>query len=141
MRWHERSAGIEVFDKDGSPVGVSQVAAKRVPSSSLPTLLHLAPLQAVRDTAITRCFLPAPIFLFPTLLMSALEKTALLKARPWLHMPFNTLACTAAFGLALPVSIALFPQKSTVSLLCHSSGELSTHLPQRQGSNERGSRP
>ncbi len=39
----------------------------------------------------------------------------LLRRFPRLSIPLNTLACTISFGLALPMSIALFPQKSKVN--------------------------
>jgi uncharacterized membrane protein YoaK (UPF0700 family) len=40
----------------------------------------------------------------------------LLRRFPRLSLPLNTLACTISFGLALPMSIALFPQKSKVNI-------------------------
>ncbi|KAK7496293.1 hypothetical protein BaRGS_00012458, partial [Batillaria attramentaria] len=50
----------------------------------------------------------------------ALEETALtrmtrfLKMYPRMHLPINAVVCTLAFGCALPVAIALFPQISRV---------------------------
>ena len=40
----------------------------------------------------------------------------LLRRFPRLSLPMNTLACTLSFGLALPMSIALFPQKAKVNI-------------------------
>ena len=40
----------------------------------------------------------------------------LLRRFPRLSLPLNTLACTVSFGLALPMSIALFPQKAKVNI-------------------------
>ncbi|XP_041371144.1 sideroflexin-5-like isoform X1 [Gigantopelta aegis] len=98
MRNYELSEGIEVFDKNKQTVGTSRIAAK----------------QALRDTAVTRAFLPAPILIIPSVVMTLLEKTRFLKTYPKMHLPCNALACTAAFGLALPVAIALFPQISEI---------------------------
>lgn len=45
----------------------------------------------------------------------SLHRTALLQARPRLLLPVQSLVCLAAFGLALPLAISLFPQMSEVS--------------------------
>lgn len=46
---------------------------------------------------------------------SSPRRTALLQARPRLLLPVQSLVCLAAFGLALPLAISLFPQMSEVS--------------------------
>ncbi|XP_048249379.1 sideroflexin-5-like isoform X3 [Haliotis rufescens] len=99
MRNFELSEGIVVFDQNEKMVGTSKVAAKK----------------ALKETALTRMFLPAPILIIPPIIMSALEKTKFLKKYPRMHLPCNAVVCTAAFGLALPVAIALFPQMSQVN--------------------------
>lgn len=48
-------------------------------------------------------------------LLPLLNRTALLQARPRLLLPVQSLVCLAAFGLALPLAISLFPQMSEVS--------------------------
>jgi len=98
MRFHELYEGIEVLDEKDKPIGVSQLAAKK----------------ALTEMAMTRAFLPVPILFFPPVIMLAFEKN-LLRRFPRLSLPLNTLACTISFGLALPMSIALFPQKSKVA--------------------------
>ncbi|KAK6174322.1 hypothetical protein SNE40_017625 [Patella caerulea] len=99
MRNNELSEGIEVVDKDGKVVGTSLIAAKK----------------ALKETAITRMFLPAPILVLPPIIMGLFERTKFLKTYPKMHLPINAVVCTAAFGLALPVAIAMFPQYSQVS--------------------------
>ena len=42
------------------------------------------------------------------------NRTALLQARPRLLLPVQSLVCLAAFGLALPLAISLFPQMSEI---------------------------
>jgi tricarboxylate carrier len=98
MRIHEAWEGIEVYDGKGKVVGTSKIAATR----------------AVRDTSITRAFLPAPIFLIPPLVMSYLEKKRFLQRRMFLHLPINVLVCTLSFAFSLPTAIALFPQESKI---------------------------
>lgn len=70
--------------------------------------------QALLETALTRVVLPMPILVLPPIVMSMLEKTALLQARPRLLLPVHSLVCLAAFGLALPLAISLFPQMSEI---------------------------
>ena len=45
-----------------------------------------------------------------------------MKKWPRLHLPIQVVVCTACFGLALPVSIALFPQTSEVG--CYTASSL-----------------
>ncbi|CAF1025202.1 unnamed protein product [Didymodactylos carnosus] len=97
MRFHELFDGIEVIDQNNNPVGVSKIAAKN----------------ALKEMAMTRAFLPVPILFFPPIIMMAFEKN-LLRRIPRLNLPLNVLACTLSFGLALPLSISLFPQKSKI---------------------------
>ncbi|XP_060072870.1 sideroflexin-5-like [Ylistrum balloti] len=100
MRNNELSEGIDVVDSNQKVVGTSKIAAKR----------------AVRETAITRMFLPAPILMLPPLVMSLVERTRFLKANPKYHLAVNAVVCTAVFGCALPVAIALFPQYSQIAV-------------------------
>ncbi|XP_047128127.1 sideroflexin-5 isoform X1 [Hydra vulgaris] len=99
MRSGELKDGIDVEDENGNVIGVSKIAAK----------------QAVFETALSRVFLPAPILIFPPLIMSALEKTRFLTKHRRLIFPVNVFVCTMSFGLALPFAIALFPQQSKMS--------------------------
>ncbi|CAO2605647.1 SFXN5 [Lemmus lemmus] len=101
MRYGELEEGIDVLDADGNLVGSSKIAARH----------------ALLETALTRVVLPMPILVLPPIVMSMLEKTALLQARPRLLLPVQSLVCLAAFGLALPLAISLFPQMSEGSSL------------------------
>ncbi|KAL5470683.1 hypothetical protein EMCRGX_G028688 [Ephydatia muelleri] len=100
MRNHELKEGIAVTDAEGREVGFSVIAAKK----------------AVTETAITRAILPAPILVIPPLIMTQLEKTNLFKARPRLYLPVQVVICVACFAIALPVTIALFPQTREISV-------------------------
>lgn len=100
MRHHELREGIEVVDDQGNVVGTSVVAARR----------------AVMETAITRFFLPAPILVIPPIVMTWLEKKEFLRRWPRLHLPIQAAVCTLCFGLALPVSIAIFPQTTEIGV-------------------------
>ncbi|KAL9852401.1 sideroflexin-5 [Geothlypis trichas] len=106
MRHTELEEGIDVLDTNGNIVGSSRVAAKH----------------ALLETALTRVVLPMPILVLPPIIMSVLEKTWLLRCRPRMLLPVQSLVCLAAFGLALPLAISLFPQMSEVSGVWGSQG-------------------
>uniref|UniRef100_A0A8C8RE98 Sideroflexin 5 n=1 Tax=Pelusios castaneus TaxID=367368 RepID=A0A8C8RE98_9SAUR len=98
MRHTELEEGIDVLDSNGNIVGSSRIAAKH----------------ALIETALTRVVLPMPILVLPPILMSILEKTSLLRSRPRMVLPVQGFVCLAAFGLALPLAISLFPQMSEI---------------------------
>uniref|UniRef100_A0A8C7ECK1 Sideroflexin 5 n=1 Tax=Nothoprocta perdicaria TaxID=30464 RepID=A0A8C7ECK1_NOTPE len=98
MRHAELEEGIDVLDNNGNIVGSSRIAAKH----------------ALLETALTRVVLPMPILVLPPIIMSVLEKTSLLRSRPRMILPVQSLVCLAAFGLALPLAISLFPQMSEI---------------------------
>ncbi|XP_043368746.1 sideroflexin-5 isoform X7 [Dermochelys coriacea] len=98
MRHTELEEGIDVLDSNGNIVGSSRIAAKH----------------ALIETALTRVVLPMPILVLPPIIMSILEKTSLLRARPRMVLPVQGFVCLAAFGLALPLAISLFPQMSEI---------------------------
>lgn len=98
MRRDELSQGIEVKTDSGQVVGISQIAAKK----------------ALIETAQTRVALPLPILTLPPIIMGFLNRMPWLIARPFLQIPVQTVVATAAFGFALPLAIALFPQYGKV---------------------------
>ncbi|XP_078488348.1 sideroflexin-5-like [Ciona intestinalis] len=100
MRHSELNTGIEVTDSNNQVVGVSKLAAKK----------------ALVETAMTRAFLPAPILLIPPVVMTMLERTKWFPRYPRFNLPMQAFLVTASFGLALPLAIALFPQKSKISV-------------------------
>ncbi|AWP16029.1 Sideroflexin [Scophthalmus maximus] len=100
MRHSELSEGISVLDDNGDAVGTSRAAARH----------------ALLETALTRVVLPMPILLLPPVIMSMLEKLPLLQRQRRLVLPIHSLVCLAAFGLALPLAISLFPQMSQISV-------------------------
>ncbi|KAI4546893.1 hypothetical protein MG293_003448 [Ovis ammon polii] len=112
MRYGELEEGIDVLDGDGNLVGSSKIAARHV--GHLGAQGAGGEALALLETALTRVVLPMPILVLPPIVMSMLEKTALLQARPRLLLPVQSLVCLAAFGLALPLAISLFPQMSEI---------------------------
>lgn len=100
MRIHELEEGIDVIDKQGNVIGNSKLAAK----------------YALKEMAITRAVLPIPLLLFPSLAMSYIEKSSLLKKNPRLGMPINIGLCSLSFFITLPATLAIFPQLSEVKI-------------------------
>ncbi|TKS87242.1 Sideroflexin-5 [Collichthys lucidus] len=100
MRHSELSEGVSVLDGDGNVVGTSKVAARH----------------ALLETAVTRVVLPVPILVLPPIIMAALEKLPVLQRQRRLVLPVHSLVCLAAFGLALPLAISLFPQVSQIDV-------------------------
>lgn len=99
MRRSELKNGIDVYDKDGTVVGVSQAAAK----------------QAIFQTMLTRVVLPAPLLLLPPMAMMAVGRTSFLKRYPRMRMPIETTVCVLAFVFGLPLAISLFPQEGSIA--------------------------
>ena len=136
MRFHELYEGIEVLDEKNKSIGVSKIAAKKVFS-----LFSFPAMDRLRRTNSRLwlkwrwhvLFYPYRFFSFHQWLCwpsksksSLLEDPLIVSSRillirnllrrfPRLSLPMNTLACTLSFGLALPMSIALFPQKAKVN--------------------------
>uniref|UniRef100_A0A3Q3Q3K7 Sidoreflexin n=1 Tax=Monopterus albus TaxID=43700 RepID=A0A3Q3Q3K7_MONAL len=100
MRHSELSEGISVLDNNGNVVGTSRVAARH----------------ALLETALTRVVLPMPILILPPMIMAVVEKLPLLQRQPRLILPIHSLVVLAAFSLALPLAISLFPQMSQISV-------------------------
>eukprot|EP00040_Diaphanoeca_grandis_P013162 m.66546 g.66546 ORF g.66546 m.66546 type:complete len:326 (+) comp23701_c0_seq3:146-1123(+) len=99
MRHTELTSGIHVKDADGVVRGSSQLAAK----------------QAIKDTAITRVILPAPLLIIPPMIMTAIGRfSTILKTSPRLALPIEAGVCFLAFVGGLPAAISMFPQESLI---------------------------
>ncbi|KAM6961095.1 sideroflexin-5a [Aplochiton taeniatus] len=100
MRHSELEEGISVLDNNGNVVGTSRVAAR----------------YALLETALTRVVLPMPILVLPPIIMAFLERLPLLRQHRRLVLPVHSLVCLAAFSLALPLAISLFPQMAQIDV-------------------------
>lgn len=99
MRRGELSTGVTIKDALGTDHGMSQIAGTK----------------AITEVALTRVALPAPILLFPPIIMSLYDRMARAasintKFRPIVQVP----VITACLWLALPFAIGLFPQESSI---------------------------
>ncbi|KAJ3370885.1 Sideroflexin-1 [Kappamyces sp. JEL0680] len=100
MRRKELVEGIKVQDEDGRVLGTSKTAGGH----------------AISQVAISRIVTAAPALFVPGLIMSQLERTRLLRSRPWLGIPFNLLTVSGSLLVALPFAIALFPQMASLDV-------------------------
>ncbi|ELW64034.1 Sideroflexin-5, partial [Tupaia chinensis] len=127
MRYGELEEGIDVLDGDGNLVGSSRIAARHALLETALTRVVL-PMPILVLPPIVMSMLekgPTEYSAFQSrasaeeadgggsrLQWGAPIGTALLQARPRLLLPVQSLVCLAAFGLALPLAISLFPQMS-----------------------------
>jgi len=123
MRRSEMVTGISVTDEKGNHLANSTEAATKgwlTTTSFLETTLSSFPLSlfpvAIKETALTRIVLPGPILIIPPIVMGLIEKTSLLVKRPALRIPVHAAVVTAAFGMALPLAISVFPQTSSIEV-------------------------
>ena len=98
MRMGEMSRGIKIQDENGEDMGISKKSAEK----------------AVLHTSLSRLVLSAPTFIFPGVTMYALDRMGLI---PSARAPKTVLELTVislSLYTALPLSVSLFPQKSSI---------------------------
>ncbi|XP_070696556.1 sideroflexin-4 [Pempheris klunzingeri] len=98
VRSEESETGIQVFDSNGNPVGLSKAAGDK----------------AVRETALSRAVLFGATTAVPTLLVFLLQRTRFFQRSSLLVAPFRHATVAFALGLMIPVSFSLFPQLGTI---------------------------
>lgn len=104
MRGQEMRDGIDVYPARGSggdeqkSLGRSQAAARL----------------AVGETAASRVFNSTPIMVLPPLVLARLQQQQWLKSRPNLVLPTNLGLILVTSVFALPLALAVFPQRQQV---------------------------
>ncbi|NXF29752.1 SFXN4 protein, partial [Nyctibius bracteatus] len=94
VRSPEFENGIEVMDRNGKVVGVSQKAGEK----------------AVKETALSRAVLFGTTFFLPAVLMHFVESRAKLAKTPRALASVRMLVITSVLAGMLPVSLSMFPQ-------------------------------
>ncbi|XP_005999277.1 sideroflexin-4 isoform X1 [Latimeria chalumnae] len=92
VRASDLENGIEVLDKNGNVVGVSQKAGRK----------------AVEETALSRGVLMGTVAAIPELLISLLRRTQFLRLSPFAQAPIRHMITALVLGLMMPVSFSLF---------------------------------
>ncbi|XP_078129072.1 sideroflexin-4 [Sander vitreus] len=98
VRSEESETGIQVFDSNGNPVGLSKAAGEK----------------AVRETALSRAALFGTTAAVPNLLVLLLKRTRLFQKNTLLAAPLRHISVAFVLGLMIPVSFSLFPQLGTI---------------------------
>ncbi|XP_029305822.1 sideroflexin-4 [Cottoperca gobio] len=99
VRSEESEIGIQLFDSNGNPVGLSKAAGKK----------------AVRETALSRATLFGATAAVPSLLVLLLKRTRPFQRNSLLAAPIRHISVALVLGLMIPVSFSLFPQLGTIS--------------------------
>lgn len=99
MRSNEMLEGIELFNSDEQMVGKSPLAGK----------------YAVAMGAVSRTVVAGLSLTVPPLLMAPLERTSLFKRSPVLSICAQLSLIFATLVTAVPMSIAMFPQRFEIS--------------------------
>ncbi|XP_072247486.1 sideroflexin-4 [Leuresthes tenuis] len=98
VRSEETETGIQVFDYNGNPVGISKAAAEK----------------AVRETAFSRAALFGSTAAVPNLLVLLLQRRRFFQKNSLLVAPCRHISVALVLGLMIPVSFSLFPQLGTI---------------------------
>ncbi|XP_072413420.1 sideroflexin-4 isoform X2 [Chiloscyllium punctatum] len=94
VRGIEFDKGIEVVDKNGNVVGISQLAGTK----------------AIKETAFSRAVLVGTTVAAPNILVSYLQRTNFIRRFPLALAPFRHVMTAIVFGLMVPISFSLYPQ-------------------------------
>ncbi|XP_068582167.1 sideroflexin-4 isoform X2 [Cebidichthys violaceus] len=97
VRSEESETGIQLFDSNGNPVGLSKAAGDK----------------AVRETALSRAVLFGTTAAVPNLLVLLLQ-SRLFQRNSLLAAPVRHIGVAVVLGLMIPVSFSLFPQLGTI---------------------------
>jgi hypothetical protein len=101
MRQKELTDGINVQNEKGdTSYGKSKLAARR----------------AVKETALTRFIMPAPVLFFPAVASALLTKFHLFPKHVVAGKLLEATLCCISLSVALPMSVALFQQRSSASI-------------------------
>ncbi|XP_059803960.1 sideroflexin-4 isoform X5 [Hypanus sabinus] len=99
VRGSEFEKGIELTDKNGNVVGVSQAAGTK----------------AVKDTAVSRAVLIGTTVAVPNMIVSYLQRTNFIRKFPIALASSRLVMTSLILGLMIPVSFSLYPQMGKIN--------------------------
>ena len=76
----------------------------------------VAASKGVYSTVFSRAVLQVPAVFMPTLITAIPAVSSLITAQPWINLPLTTFLCLCSFGVGLPVSLAVFPQRAEIDV-------------------------
>lgn len=106
MRGEEIRRGIDVYPTRKSPEDPEPPALGK--SKTAATL-------AVGETAASRVFNSTPVMAIPPLILVRMQQGKWLKSRPNMVLPVNLGLILTTSVLALPLALAVFPQRQTIA--------------------------
>ncbi|XP_038678098.1 sideroflexin-4 isoform X2 [Scyliorhinus canicula] len=98
VRGFEFDKGIEVADKNGNVVGVSQLAGTK----------------AIKETALSRAVLVGATVTAPNILVGYLQRTNFIRRFPFGLAPIRHIMTAFVFGLMVPFAFSLYPQTGKI---------------------------
>lgn len=115
MRGEEIRTGIDVYPVL-SEADKQRLAAEGKAENDVPSLgkSKKAATLAVGETALSRVLNCSPIMVIPPLVLVKLQKTEWLKKNPRMTTPVNLGLIMAMSYLALPLALAVFPQRQRI---------------------------
>jgi len=108
MRGEEIKQGIDVYPAQSEEEKENGSAASLGKSKKVAFL-------AVGETAISRVINSTPVMAIPPLILVKLQDSDWLKARPRMVLPVNIGLIFATSIFALPLALAIFPQRQTIA--------------------------
>jgi tricarboxylate carrier len=107
MRGEEMRVGIDVYP---AGKGENGEAPKSLGKSKKAATI------AVGETALSRVFNSTPIMVLPPLILARLQQQEWLKTRPRMVLPVNLGLILTTSIFALPLALAVFPQRQTIKV-------------------------
>ncbi|XP_078421321.1 sideroflexin-4 [Cetorhinus maximus] len=98
VRGFEFDKGIEVVDKNGNVVGVSQLAGTK----------------AIKETALSRAALVGATVAAPNIFVSYLQRMNFIRRFPLALAPARHIMTAFVLGLMVPISFSLYPQTGKI---------------------------
>jgi hypothetical protein len=123
MRGEEIRRGIDVYPATGHTKSSSPEKQSESPSTTNDSPLtqslgksKRAATLAVGETAFSRVMNATPIMVLPPLILVRLQRSEWLKQRPRMVLPVNLGLILATSIFALPLALAVFPQRQSISV-------------------------
>ena len=109
IRSPEIETGIPLMDQDGTAIVVTEHDGTTVPAVS-----QEAARRGVNSTTVSRALLQAPVYFVPPVLLGLGPFAKALTKWPTARVPMTTFLLLTSFGLGLPLTVAIFPQITSI---------------------------
>lgn len=114
MRGEEMRVGIDVYPSKPDPSAPTTPSTTHLDHTESLGKSRAAARTAVTETAISRVVNSTPVMVIPPLILVRLQQQEWLKSRPRLVLPVNVGLILTTSLFALPLALAVFPQRERV---------------------------